>query len=142
MPTTIDDEPPRHDGRTAPQHATDAEEGLRAIGQLVQADDSPLDVETVYRTLSGLTRMLDQVPEAVTRLRAAVQSQHAAGALTVPGPGEPDDVVAALTDAVDAMLAGFGPVRTGLDNAQAAAGRLRSAAAPAGDEGAGSTHGH
>jgi RNase P/RNase MRP subunit p30 len=141
MPRALNDEQPTQDGRTAPQLATDAEESVRAIVQLVQADDRALDVETIYRTLSGLTRMLDQVPEAVTRLRAAVQTQHAAGALTVPGPGDPDVVVAALTDAVDALLAGFGAVRTGLDNAQAAASRLQSAAAPAGDEGAGSAHG-
>jgi RNase P/RNase MRP subunit p30 len=141
MPRALNDEQPRQDGRTAPQLATEAEQSVRAIVQLVQADDRPLDVETIYRTLSGLTRMLDQVPEAVTRLRAAVQTQHAAGALTVPGPGDPDGVVTALTDAVDALLAGFGAVRTNLDKAQAAASSLRSGGSPAGDEGAGSAHG-
>ncbi len=135
------DEQPRHDGRTTVEHATSAEESVRAIGQMVEADDSPLDVETIYRTISGLTRVVEQVPQAVTKLRAALQTQHAAGALTVPGPGEPDDVVAALTDAVDAMLAGYGAVRMNLDDAQAAAGKLRSGATPATDEGAGSAHG-
>ncbi len=113
---------PRFNGRTAVELASDAEDAVLGIVHLAEAHDVPLDVETVYRTLSGLTRVVEQLPEAVTRLRAVAIRQHEVEAFDVTTgafAGNPAAAVGALHDAVDAMLESFGAVRTGLDNAQA-----------------------
>ncbi len=83
------------------------------------------------RTLSAMTRTLDHVPDAVTRLRATavrLQEEDVLEVLSGPFAGNPAAAIGALQDAVDAMLGSFGAVRGSLDNAQAA---LSGATTPA-----------
>lgn len=111
-----------YNGRTARQLASDAESSLLGIVHLADGDGTPLDAEQVFGTLSGITRMLEHVPEVITRMRATALHQHETGDLTItagPFVGDPDAAATALTDAVDAVLAGFGTIRMNMEKAQA-----------------------
>lgn len=117
-----DSKAPRYNGRTARELASDAENSLLGIVHLAEADETPLDVEQIFGTLSGVTRMLEHVPEVITRMRAAALHQHEADRLAITAGqfvGDPDAAARSLTDAVDAVLAGFGTVRMNMEKAQA-----------------------
>ena len=117
-----DSDVPKYNGRTARELASDAENSLLGILHLAEADETPLDAEQIFGTLSGVTRMLEHLPEVITRMRAAALHQHDAGKMSIASghfAGDPDAAAKALTDAVDAVLAGFGAVRMNMEKAQA-----------------------
>lgn len=113
---------PKYNGRTARQLASDAENSLLGIVHIADDHGAPLDAEQVFGTLSAMTRMLEHVPEVITRMRAVALHQHETGGLTIIAGhyfADPDAAVKALTEAVDAVLAGFGTVRMNMEKAQA-----------------------
>ena len=117
-----DSDVPTYNGRTARELASDAENCLLGIVHLAEADETPLDAEQIFGTLSGVTRMLEHVPEVITRMRAVALHQHEAGTLAITAGhyvGDPDAAAQALTEAVDAVLAGFGTIRMNMEKAQA-----------------------
>jgi hypothetical protein len=118
----------RYDGRTAPELASQAEEALRGIAHLTEAGAPRMEPDELYRTLSALTRLVEQLPEATTRVAAQLAGWSGDSQLVVtagPFHGDPDGAIAAANEAVsDTILPASAQLRTGFVHAQAAVGQL------------------
>jgi hypothetical protein len=118
----------RYNGRTATQLATDAQEAVQGIAHLSDLETPPAAPEDLYRTLSALTRMVEQIPEAVTRISAQLSTWSGAQGLVVsagPYHGDPDAAISALNEAVDQeVIPALAALRAALVRAQATVNEL------------------
>ena len=118
----------KYNGRTAPQLATDAEEAVEGIAHLSDLDAPRALPQELYRTLSGLTRLVEQLPEAVTRITAQLTAWSGVDGLVVSAGkhhGDPDGAITALSDAVsDEVVPALATLRAALVNAQATVNEL------------------
>lgn len=130
--TGDDASPSLYNGKTAPQLATEAETAVRGIVHLTEADATLLEPEELYRALSGLTRLVEQLPESITRIAAQLTSAQEAGGLVVTAGrfhGDPHGAVEAMNQAIrDQVIPRLAQVRTGLGLAQASVDQVSSAA--------------
>jgi hypothetical protein len=114
----------RHNGHTALELASQAEQALLGIVQLTQGDVTPLEPDQVYRVLSALTRAIEQLPDSITQLTGQLTAWSADGELAVvagPHYDDPAGAVDTMNAAVmDEVIPALGKLRTGLDHAQAA----------------------